>query len=139
KKVSDIVAEIASASQEQSAGIAQVNRAVVQMDEMTQQNAALVEEAAAASERVDTQARSLQQLMAFFTIEEGTQVPDSPRAVASMPPPTQPEKPAGGRSRPGAPKATPGAVRPARAAQPGPSSERAMVTSKRAERDWIEF
>src|SRR5713101_10002941 len=69
KKVSDIVAEIALASQEQSAGIEQVNKAVVQMDEMTQQNAALVEEAAAASEAVDTQARSLQQLMAFFTLE----------------------------------------------------------------------
>ncbi len=45
KKVSDIVAEIAAASREQSSGIEQVNRAVMQMDEMTQQNAALVEEA----------------------------------------------------------------------------------------------
>ena len=123
----------------QTAGIEQVNKAVMQMDEMTQQNAALVEEAAAASESVDTQARGLQQLMAFFTLAESTRVQDSARTDVSMPPPTQPEKPAGGRSRPGAPKATPGAVRPARAAQPGPSSERAMVTSKRAESDWIEF
>ena len=133
------MAEIASASQEQSAGIAQVNRAVVQMDEMTQQNAALVEEAAAASERVDTQARSLQQLMAFFTIEEGTKVPDSPRAVVSMPTPTQPEKPVGGRSRPGAsvPKAKPGAGH--RPAKHDNSQQRSVVISNSTENDWIEF
>jgi len=59
------VAEIAAASQEQSAGIEQVNKAVMQMDEMTQQNAALVEEAAAASESVDEQAQTLRQLMSF--------------------------------------------------------------------------
>lgn len=69
KKVSDIVAEIALASQEQSAGIEQVNKAVMQMDEMTQQNAALVEEAAAASEAVDAQAQTLRQLIAFFKME----------------------------------------------------------------------
>jgi methyl-accepting chemotaxis protein len=73
KKVSDIVAEITLASQEQSAGIEQVNKAVVQMDEMTQQNAALVEEAAAASEAADAQARTLRQLITFFK----TEMPDS--------------------------------------------------------------
>ena len=66
KKVSDIVAEIAAASQEQSSGIEQVNKAVMQLDEVTQQNAALVEEAAAASEAMDEQARGLQELMTFF-------------------------------------------------------------------------
>ncbi len=66
KKVSDIIAEIAAASQEQSSGIDQVNKAVTQMDEVTQQNAALVEEAAAASESMDEQARGLQKLMEFF-------------------------------------------------------------------------
>jgi methyl-accepting chemotaxis protein len=59
KKVSDIVAEIAAASQEQAAGIEQVNKAVGQMDEVTQQNAALVEEIASASEAMDEQARGL--------------------------------------------------------------------------------
>ena len=101
-KVSDIVAAIALASQEQSAGIEQVNKAVMQMDEMTQQNAALVEEAAAASESLETQARSLQQLMAFFTIEERTEAKDSATAIVSMPHPPQPGQPTGGRSRPGA-------------------------------------
>jgi len=66
KKVSDIVAEIAAASQEQSSGIEQVNKAVMQLDQVTQQNAALVEEAAAASEAMDEQARGLRELMKFF-------------------------------------------------------------------------
>ena len=66
KKVTDIVAEIAAASQEQAAGIDQVNRAVMQMDEMTQQkNAALVEQAAAASS-MEEQAEMLNELMGTF-------------------------------------------------------------------------
>ena len=68
KKVSDIIAEIAAASQEQTSGIRQVNKAVTQMDEMTQQNAALVEEAASASESMKTQAKRLTQHVAFFHI-----------------------------------------------------------------------
>jgi methyl-accepting chemotaxis protein len=77
KKVSDIVAEIAAASQEQAAGIEQVNKAVMQMDEVTQQNAALVEEAAAASESVEVQARQMRQLMEFFTVEQQGTAADS--------------------------------------------------------------
>lgn len=66
KKVSDIVIEIAAASEEQAAGIRQVNKAVLQMDETTQQNAALVEQATSASESIRTQARNLRELMSFF-------------------------------------------------------------------------
>ncbi|WP_459873661.1 methyl-accepting chemotaxis protein [Endothiovibrio diazotrophicus] len=69
KKVTDIVSEIAAASAEQSSGIEQVNKAVTQMDEMTQQNAALVEEAAAASKSMEEQAEALQKLMGFFKVE----------------------------------------------------------------------
>ena len=68
KKVSDIIAEIAAAGQEQSSGIEQVNKAVMQMDEMTQQNAALVEEAASASESMEEQARNLLKLIGFFKV-----------------------------------------------------------------------
>ncbi len=57
------MAEIAAASQEQSAGIEQVNKAVMQLDELTQQNAALVEEASAASQAMAEQARGLNDLM----------------------------------------------------------------------------
>jgi methyl-accepting chemotaxis protein-1 (serine sensor receptor) len=70
KKVTDIVAEIAAASQEQSAGIDQVNHAVLQMDEMTQQNAALVEEAAAAARAMHEQAGELARQVSFFQVGE---------------------------------------------------------------------
>ncbi|MDW2981963.1 methyl-accepting chemotaxis protein [Rhodanobacter sp. KK11] len=68
KKVTDIVAEIAAASQEQSAGIDQVNNAVMQMDEMTQQNAALVEEASAAARAMHEQAGDLTSQVGFFRL-----------------------------------------------------------------------
>ncbi len=70
KKVTDIITEIAAASQEQSSGIHQVNKAIVQMDEMTQQNAALVEEAATASGAMKEQAQSLKEQVAFFFVGE---------------------------------------------------------------------
>ena len=72
KKVSDIVAEIAAASREQSSGIEQVNRAVVQMDELTQQNAALVEEATAASQSMAGQVRELNDMLARYELGAGS-------------------------------------------------------------------
>ncbi len=66
KRVADIVADIAAASQEQASGIDQVNGAISQMDEMTQQNAALVEESAAAGHALEEQSRELNRLMGFF-------------------------------------------------------------------------
>jgi len=66
KRVADIMGEITSASQEQSSGIEQVNLAVVQMDEMTQQNAALVEQAAAAAESLEDQAHKLSATVSVF-------------------------------------------------------------------------
>ncbi|MGC2970414.1 methyl-accepting chemotaxis protein [Paraburkholderia aspalathi] len=65
-RVTDIMAEIAAASTEQSKGIEQVNEAITQMDEVTQQNAALVEEAAAASSSLEDQGRQLNQCIALF-------------------------------------------------------------------------
>ena len=70
KKVTDIVAEIAAASQEQSAGIEQVNKAVMQLDELTQQNAALVEEASAASQSMAEQARGLNATMSGYRVND---------------------------------------------------------------------
>jgi methyl-accepting chemotaxis protein-1 (serine sensor receptor) len=63
--------EIAAASEEQSSGIDQVARAVTQMDEVTQQNAALVEEAAAAASSLEDQAGKLRTAVAVFRLEEG--------------------------------------------------------------------
>ena len=86
KKVSDIIAEIAAASQEQSTGIEQVNKAVTQMDQGTQQNAALVEEAAAASESMDEQSRNLTEQMRFFnTGNNQAAAPQDRRATEERP------------------------------------------------------
>ena len=71
KRVAKIMADIAEASREQSAGIEQVGLAVSQMDEVTQQNAALVEEAAAAAESLEEQAHSLAQSVSVFVLAEG--------------------------------------------------------------------
>jgi methyl-accepting chemotaxis protein len=69
KRVTDIMAEISAASLEQSGGIEQVNTAITQMDDVTQQNAALVEEAAAAAESLEEQAQQLVQMVAKFKLD----------------------------------------------------------------------
>jgi len=83
KRVARIMADISSASREQSAGIEQVSLAVSQMDEVTQQNAALVEEAAAAAESLEEQALSLAQAVAVFRVD-GVGVA-APRLAAAPP------------------------------------------------------
>jgi methyl-accepting chemotaxis protein len=68
KRVSDLITEIAAASEEQSAGIAQVNTAITQMDQVVQQNASLVEEAAAATESMKAQADALLRTVSRFEL-----------------------------------------------------------------------
>ena len=75
KRVTDIMAEISAASQEQSGGLDQVNTAVSQMDKITQQNAALVEEAAAAAKSMEEQTESLQAMVASFVLSPGDAAP----------------------------------------------------------------
>ncbi|WP_018175051.1 MULTISPECIES: methyl-accepting chemotaxis protein [unclassified Thioalkalivibrio] len=125
KKVSDIIAEIAAASEEQSTGLDEINKAVTQLDEVTQQNAALVEEAAAASESLDDQSRELLELMSYFKGE---------RAAAAT---TEMQKP-----KPAAPARTGSTElkRPASAGgngtqRPAPAPSRQAATSE----DWEEF
>jgi hypothetical protein len=81
KKVTDIVAEIAAASEEQSAGIEQVNNAVSQMDNVTQQNAALVEEASAASKSMEQQSSTLVSQIGYFRRSDGSSIASSMVAV----------------------------------------------------------
>jgi len=71
RRVTDIMSEIANASQEQSAGIEQVNVSIIEMDSMTQQNAALVEEAAAAAQSLQDQAAELSRVVSIFKLVEG--------------------------------------------------------------------
>jgi methyl-accepting chemotaxis protein len=72
KRVNDIISEINTASTEQSQGIGQVNTAVTQLDQMTQQNAALVEQSAAAAESLKGQASVLNSLVARFHLSEAS-------------------------------------------------------------------
>jgi len=100
-RVTDIMAEISAASQEQNAGIEQVNVAIVQMDQTTQQNAALVEEASAAAQSLQHEAATLARTVGAFRIEgSGTTpapaaAPKRPAAPAvKAPAPATPAKPA---------------------------------------------
>ena len=84
QRVSDIIGEISAAAAEQSAGIGQVNSAVIQLDQMTQQNAALVEQSAAAAESLKEQARQLTGAAGSFRLSaDGSAAPTAaPRALA---------------------------------------------------------
>ncbi|MGZ8316903.1 MAG: methyl-accepting chemotaxis protein, partial [Telluria sp.] len=138
----DIMGEIANASQEQSAGIEQVNLSIIEMDSMTQQNAALVEEAAAAAQSLQDQASELARVVSIFKLVEGEQVqvaaaPVAPAAPAAAAPAarvaaTPKARPA--LKRPAAPAAAPAAAaRPAAAPQP----KKAAATAGNDE--WEEF
>jgi methyl-accepting chemotaxis protein len=87
KHVADIMGEITAASQEQSSGIEEVNRAIARMDEMTLQNAALVEQAAAAAESTQAQAVKLAQAVFVFKLHDsgGTGCHPEPVAVDAAP------------------------------------------------------
>jgi len=101
KKVSDIIAEIAAASREQSSGIEQVNKAIMQMDEMTQQNAALVEQATAASQAMAEGAGELNRMMERFALPgagaaaAAASAPAAPPAAAPQPERRGPNRPWG--------------------------------------------
>ncbi|MHA7574240.1 methyl-accepting chemotaxis protein, partial [Burkholderia pseudomallei] len=82
RRVTDIMGEISAASEEQSTGIVQVNRAVSQMDAVTQQNAALVEQAAAAAASLEDQTRQMKQIVSAWRVE-GASAAATPAASTS--------------------------------------------------------
>jgi methyl-accepting chemotaxis protein len=84
QRVSDIMTEISAASREQSIGIEQVNGAIAEMDQVTQQNAALVEEAAAATESMQEQALNLAQAVSVFKLDAGQHAPAAPAVQAAQ-------------------------------------------------------
>jgi methyl-accepting chemotaxis protein len=107
QRVTDIMADIQAASSEQSSGIEQINQAIVQMDQVTQQNAALVEQSAAASESMQEQAKKLSDVVSVFRLDRqhavGAAAASKPR-LASKPaarpairPQPQPLRVAGGK------------------------------------------
>jgi len=97
KHVTDIMGEITAASAEQTAGIEQINQAIAQMDQVTQQNAALVEEAAAASEALQEQAGQLAQVVSVFRLD-GAQAPALRSATPKAPTPGVNPRPAPARA-----------------------------------------
>jgi methyl-accepting chemotaxis protein len=82
KKVNDLIAEIAAASQEQSSGIEQINTAVAQMDKVTQQNAANSEESASAAEQLSSQAEELKNMISQFALSHTMVSASAPRKMA---------------------------------------------------------
>ena len=98
KRVTDIIAEITAASQEQAQGIDQVNKAIMQMDETTQQNAALVEETTSASQSMKDQARELMSQMDVFVVNASEGHAPARTAVPSA---RTAAKPAVGVTKPG--------------------------------------
>ena len=99
RRVTDIMGEITAASQEQTSGIDQINQAITQMDQVTQQNAALVEEASAASEAMQEQAAKLAQVVSIFKLDASRIAPvravaaPAKRAVVAAPRTAQPVQP----------------------------------------------
>lgn len=84
-RVTDVMSDIMKASQEQTSGLGEINTAITQMDQMTQQNAALVEEAAAATAALQSQASDLAQLVSVFQLEaESTEDLESSTSAASQ-------------------------------------------------------
>jgi len=138
KRVTDIMAEISAASQEQSSGIDQINKAITQMDQVTQQNAALVEEASAAARSMEDQAGNLSTAVAQFTLDSGHAAPAG-RPQSRPAPAARGASPAPVRGRPGAapPAATAahGALR-----RPASSGGTPSKSARQAASDtWTEF
>ncbi len=103
RKTADLVQEVAAASQEQSAGVAQINKAMGLVDQVTQRNASASEELASTAEEMATQAEALQQLVSFFVTEDGgarRPVALHPLAHAEASAPRQPAPAAARRSAP---------------------------------------
>ncbi|WP_197904984.1 methyl-accepting chemotaxis protein [Acidovorax sp. 210-6] len=153
QRVTDMIGEVTAASTEQSTGIGQVNQAVVNLDQMTQQNAALVEESTAAAQSLREQAQQLAQTVSVFKVQGGGVQAGAP-AVRSAPAPAPVPAPAAASAtaarkpavRAQAPKAAVRLAQPAAAApaRPSKASSSAPAATPRVapaggEDDWESF
>jgi uncharacterized phage infection (PIP) family protein YhgE len=129
KKVADIVSDIAAASAEQATGLEQVGKALNQMDEVTQQNAALVEENAATAKTLEHQAQAMDERMAFFRIGNTAAVAQPPQAEAKVQPIAAARR---------APAAAPKRVVAAGGGQPA-RRPTALATVSKEDADWKAF
>jgi len=124
QRVTDIIGEITAASTEQSDGIGQVNQSVVHLDQMTQQNAALVEESAAAAESLKQQASTLAKAVGTFKLDaDAAPVPAAPMPAAAAPARVEHKAPvAKPKSVPAPAKPAPVAAAAPKAAAPEPKT-----------------
>ena len=154
QRVQDIIGEITAAASEQSDGIGQVNQSVVQLDQMTQQNAALVEESAAAAESLRDQAQRLIEAVSVFHLAKSSMVSQSParskpaspsKTVSASPAPrpasTSASKPKTAVKTAAAPAAAPNAGEasspPSRT--PAPARSSSPASPPQQEGDWESF
>ena len=144
QRVQDIIGEISSAASEQSEGIASVNTSVVQLDQMTQQNAALVEESAAAAESLKEQAQRLVEAVAVFRVAGGeSHRAPAPRPALQAAAPSTAFKPAAAASRASvaprpAPSFKPTTAKPASAPATAPRPAPAPASTA-DDSDWETF
>ncbi|MBY0409281.1 MAG: HAMP domain-containing protein, partial [Burkholderiaceae bacterium] len=150
QRVSDMIGEITAAATEQSTGVSQVNQAVGNLDQMTQQNAALVEESAAAAHSLREQADQLTQVVAMFKVNasnmptstpvrRSVQVPAPARAAhAKVPPPKSITSRAPMAKAPAAPRLS-AAATPVPAAKPKPTSTSSHAAAAGNNDDWESF
>jgi methyl-accepting chemotaxis protein len=124
RKTADLVQEVTAASREQASGVNQINKAMSQVDQVTQRNASSVEELSSAAEEMSSQAEGMQQLMGFFKVEDG-------QADAVSPGPRGHER------------LHPRTYRQNRSGRDGRFSEEEVASSKasasEAERDFVRF
>jgi methyl-accepting chemotaxis protein len=110
KRVSDIISEITAAGQEQTSGIEQINQAIIQMDSVTQQNSALVEEAAAAAATLQEQSANLVKVVSVFKLDQQAYSPPKAAVRSSSRPATRKATPAKKPGQPARLKAEPTAT-----------------------------
>ncbi|CAG4896877.1 methyl-accepting chemotaxis protein [Paraburkholderia saeva] len=142
QRVTDIMGEIAAASEEQSSGIDQVARAVTQMDEVTQQNAALVEEAAAAAQSLEDQAGKLRTAVSVFHLDDGPADPTTAPARRPARRPVAATTPTPARKAAPVAAVRPASVAPEKSAAfaaPAPTPRAPAMAAAGSDKDWETF
>jgi methyl-accepting chemotaxis protein len=140
KKVAEVVADIANASTEQATGIEQINKALTQMDEVTQQNSALVEENAATAKTLEHQAKAMDEQVAYFQIGGAAEEQDAQQAKEPAEKPAPQLKVVASTAPPRGPAAATKRVFASNnGSGPVGRMQAALATAVKAEPDWKEF
>jgi methyl-accepting chemotaxis protein len=143
KRVNDIMGEITTASADQRSGIETVNTSITKMDEATQQNAALVEQAAAAAKSLQEQAESLSQAVSVFELGDGAPQASQSASVSQPAAPAEETSPVPPVARPRVERRGPNraknVMRLPQKDSTGPTSQKPAVDTVAASDDWQQF